>query len=233
VSRKRLLWIGAAAILVVAALVALVAIVRGRLSDTDGRILMSLAVLLFSGGTALAGLAVVDRGRLVALGWATAVGAGVGLVLELWGVWSFVFDGGSETPSKVAWSAALVVVALLIAATGQLLARARRLAALAGAAGGLAGVAAVLSVVGVWTEPNGNALVKLLAALWILAVLGFFLVPVLQRSTSVGAPAGVRVLAVLGDVELVAGRAPLDGVEVIEAPRAGERLALRRRQPGT
>jgi hypothetical protein len=64
--------------------------------------------------------------------------------------------------------------------------------------------------------------------LWILGVLGWLLVPVLQRFTAVDASAaGIRVLAVLDGVELVASRSVLDGVQ-IEAPAAGERLVLRR-----
>ena len=48
-TRRRLVrtfWISAAAALVVAALIALAAVVRGDFSDTDGRILITLAALL-------------------------------------------------------------------------------------------------------------------------------------------------------------------------------------------
>ena len=47
----RVSWTGAAAILVVAALVALFAVVRGDFSDTDGRILGTLAAALLAGST--------------------------------------------------------------------------------------------------------------------------------------------------------------------------------------
>jgi hypothetical protein len=46
----RVAWLGAAAIIVVAALVALGAILRGDFSETDGRILGSLAVVLYTCG---------------------------------------------------------------------------------------------------------------------------------------------------------------------------------------
>jgi drug/metabolite transporter (DMT)-like permease len=59
---SRIFWIGAAAILVAAALVALVAVLRGDFSDTDGRILITMGALLYTGGAALAGLALADRG---------------------------------------------------------------------------------------------------------------------------------------------------------------------------
>lgn len=225
----RIFWMGAAAILVAAALVALAAVLRGDFSDTDGRILMTLAVLLFTGSAALAGLALVDRGPARALGWTVVAAAPGCLALELWGIWKFAFDGeGGENATKLAWSAVLVLLAGLIAVTGQLLARRPALVGLAAVAGLLAALAAALSVLGMWTEPSGDGFVKALSALWILAALAYFLVPVLQRFTTAGAAASeVRVLASLGDVELVATRARDGGIDARLAP--GERLLLRRR----
>ena len=43
---RRIFWMGAAAIVVVAALVALAAVLKGDFSDTDGRTLVTLAALL-------------------------------------------------------------------------------------------------------------------------------------------------------------------------------------------
>ena len=127
----------------------------------------------------------------------------------------------------------LALLSGLIATTGLLLARRRSLVRLAGAAGVLAALAAALSVAGIWTEPEGDALTKALAVLWILAALAYFLVPILQRFSAVGAEeATVRVLAELDGVELVASRARLDGVAV-EPPGPGEHLILRRHQAGT
>jgi hypothetical protein len=57
----RTAWLTAAGILVLAAAVALLAIVRGSFSDTDGRILATLGLCLYSGGTAFAGLSIADR----------------------------------------------------------------------------------------------------------------------------------------------------------------------------
>jgi hypothetical protein len=226
----RIFWVGAAAALVAAALVAVVAIVEGDFSDTDGRILVTLAAVLYAGATAVAGLSLVDRGIARPLGWIVAGAAPVGLALMGWGIWSFVFDGENEIPSKLAWSAVLALLVGLVAATSLLLARRRALVLLAAAAGAIAAVATALSIVGIWTEPDSDAFVKFLAVLWILAVLAYFLVPVLQRFTAAGAPpAEVRVLAVLGDVELVASRGTLEGVAVRDRPRGSERLTLRHR----
>lgn len=225
---SRIFWIGAAAILVAAALVALVAVLRGDFSDTDGRILGTLAALLYTGGTALAGLALVERGgRVQLLGWAVVGAAPVCLGLITWEIWSRYFDGGGDyDATRAAWSAVLVLLVGLVAATGLLLARGRLATSLAWAAVGFAACAAALSVAGIWTEPEDDAYVKVLAVLWILSGLCYFLAPVLQRfSTSVDGPEE-RVLAELDGIELVATRAP-DGLD----PRLarGERLALRRR----
>ena len=58
---RRIFWMSAAAIVAAAALVALGAVVRGGFSDTDGRILVTLAALLYTGGAAFSGLALVDH----------------------------------------------------------------------------------------------------------------------------------------------------------------------------
>ncbi len=228
----RVFWIGAAAILVAAALIALAAVLKGDFSDTDGDILFTLAALLYTGGAALSGLALVDRGPARLLGWLVAVASPVCLGLVVWAIWSFVDEQDNDPQSRLAWSAVLLLLAGLVSTTGLLLARRRALVGLASAAGALAGLAATLSVVGIWTEPDSDAFVKALAVVWILAALAYFLVPILQRFTTAGEPATIRVLAKLDGVELVASRVPVEGVEV-EPPRPGERLALRRRQTGT
>jgi len=226
----RIFWLGAAAVVIAAALVALGAVVKGDFSDTDGRILVTLAALLYTGGAALSGLALVDRGPVRILGLVVAAAAPVCLALVLWAIWTFIGDGGgNENANKLAWSSVLALLAGLIATTGLLLARRQALVRLAGAAGVLAGLAAFLSIGATWDENPSDAYVKALAVLWILAALAYFLVPIMQRFSNVGVEeAGQRVLATLDGVELVASRGPVEGVAV-EAPAAGERLVLRRR----
>ncbi len=137
--------------------------------------------------------------------------------------------GGNETADKLAWSAVLALLAGLIATTGLLLARRPALVGLAAAAGALAALAATVSVAGIWIEPDSASFVKALAVLWILAALAYFLVPILQRFSSVGAEeAAIRVLAELDGVELVASRGLVEGVRV-DPPASGEGLVLRRR----
>jgi hypothetical protein len=224
----RVFWIGAAAILVAAALLALAAVLRGDFTDTDGRILVTLAAVLYAGGTGLAGLALAERGRARGVGLGVAGAAPVAFALIAWAVWSFAFEGeGNETADKLAWSAAVALLACLLATTSLLLVRHERIAGLAAACGAFASGAALLTVVGIWSEADGDTLVKVDAALWILAALAYFLVPVVQRFTSARAVvADERVLAELDGVELVATRSG-NGLELRLAPN--ERLLLRRR----
>ena len=224
---RRIFWMGAAAIIVAAALVALAAVVKGDFSDTDGRILVTLAALLYTGGAALSGLALVDRRMARTLGWLVAGAAPICLAFVVWAIWWFVDEQDNEPHVTLAWSSVLVLLAGLIASTGLLLARRRAFVVLAAAAGALAALAAALSIAGVWTEPDSDWFIKVIAALWILTALAYFLVPVLQRFSGageVGTPE--RVLAALDGVELVATRAD-DGLEARLDP--GERLLLRRR----
>ena len=219
---------GAAAILVAAALVALGAIVGGNFSDTDARILISLVALRYTGGAGLAGLALADRGTARRLGLLVAGVSPVCLAIVLWAIWAFVDEGDNEPQWKLAWSAVLVLLSGLIATTGILLARRDALVVLAGVAGLLESTAAGISIAGIWSGSSSDALLKLLAVLWILAALTYFLVPVLGRFTVVGEDvARVRVLAELGTIQLVASRSRVEGVPA-DFPTPGERLFLRR-----
>jgi hypothetical protein len=221
---SRIFWIGAAAIIVAAALVALTAVLRGDFSDTDGRILGTLGAALLGGATLISGLALVDRGGR-ALGWTTVAISVPGFALLVYAIWDFVFESGNDV-WQLGWSGALALLAALMASTAQLLARTARIVRLAWVAGGLATAATVASIAAIWSESPGETLGKLIAALWILAALAFFLVPVLQRFTSAAAPTTAeRVLAQLDGVTLVATRSG-EGVDANLAP--GERLALRR-----
>jgi hypothetical protein len=221
---SRIFWIGAAAILIAAALVALTAVLRGDFSDTDGRILGTLAAALLGGATLISGLALVDRGGR-GLGWAAVVVAIPGFALLVYAIWDFVFEGEDDA-WQWGWSGALALVAALVAATAQLLARSERVVRLAWLAGGLATAAAIVSIAAIWSESPGDTIGKLIAALWILTALAYFLVPVLQRFTSAGvSKTADRVLAELNGVQLVATRSD-EGVELRLEP--GERLTLRR-----
>ena len=226
---RRIFWIGAAAILVVAALVALGAVLRGTFSDGDARILLTLGSVLFTGGAALSGLALLDQGRARPLGWAVVAVAPVCLVLMIWPLWSFAFDEDNGTADKVAWSAVLVVLSSVVATTALLFARRRQLTRLASLAGALGALTVGLSIGAIWTSPDADAYPKVVGALLILTVLCYLLVPVLQRFTAVeGAPTAIRVLGVLDTVELVAAHGEVEGI-LVDPPLRGERLVLRHR----
>jgi hypothetical protein len=222
---SRIFWIGAAAILVAAALVALVAVLRGDFSDTDGRILGTLAAALLAGSTLVAGLVLVEHGSRV-LGW-TAVAVSVPAFAAIaYSVWDFVFDGEGDA-WRWGWAGILALVAALLAVTARLLARSTALVRLAWIAGALATVSAAVSYVAIWGDDSGDELGRAIAVLWILTGLAYLLVPVLQRFTAAGAPAGgERLVAEFDGVEIVATRSS-DGVAVDLRP--GERLVLRRR----
>ena len=226
---QRLFWLGAAAILVAAALVALVAVVRGDFSDTDGRILGTLAVVLLSFATLLSGLALADRDsswRL--LGWGVAAAAPVCFLLVLPAVWT-PFDENGDDDWRLAWTGILVLVAALFTTTALLLADRAMLRRLAMVAGSLAGAAAAVSIAAVWSENPGDGIAKALGALWILATLAYLLVPVMSRFSRPADDdrAVERVLAELDGVALVATSSGEAGVAIDELLRRGDRLVLR------
>ena len=86
----RLFWIGAAALLCAAALISLVALVRGEFTATDNNILLTLGAAFLTGSAAIAWYALVERGTLTRLGWAAVatapVWAGVLAFAHIWEV---------------------------------------------------------------------------------------------------------------------------------------------------
>ena len=226
-TRRRLartFWIGAAAALVVAALIALAAVLRGDFSDTDGRILATLAALLLAGGTLVSGLVLVDRDDAL-LGRVAVVVAPLGFGLLAYAIWDFVFDGGGDA-WRYGWTGVVLLIATLIAVTARLLAESAALTPLATIAGILAALAAVFSSYAIWDRNASDSMGKALAVIWILTGATYLLVPVLERFRSAqSSDPEARVLAALDDVQLVLTRSN-EGLEVVLAP--GERLALRR-----
>ena len=203
---RRLFWTSAAALLGVAALVAIVALVRGEFTDTDGKILATLGITLAAGSACLAGLALLDRGDFVPLGW-IAIATGIGsYVVILWQVWSDFHD---DEP----WVTALLLLGVvLLAAVGRLLLRRKSLEPVYAAHLVLSAFATAVTVWIIWDDgspPDWWA--KVLGTIWILAGLTWALVPVLGRTS--GPPS-----------ERVVGRGP-GRVEVELAD--GETLVVR------
>jgi hypothetical protein len=219
----RIFWLGAAALLVAAALVAIVALLRGELTETDGHILATLGALLLTGTLGIAGLALVDSNRFANVGWVAAAAAPVEFAILTYWIWSG-FEG--DNLSRVGITTLLVIVGQLAITTQLLLLSGRRLLPLVALTAALVTAAIGGTIAAIWTEPDDTAWAKVLAALWILAGLGWCLLPVLQRFTAAGASTEDRVLAELDGIELVATHSQ-EGI----SPRLarGERLVLRRK----
>jgi hypothetical protein len=218
----RIFWIGAAGVVVLAALIGISALVRSDFTETDGQVLLTMLALLVSSGTAVAGITVAERGQ-VAVGWAVTTVAVVSFFLVATATWTSFDD---ETLNKVAGVAALALVATLLGTTQLVLHRGEHAWAVLVTWTALL-LAFFATSVGIWGEPAGDGLWKTAGSCWIVGVMGWILLPVLQRFTAAAtAGAGLRVLAALDGVELVATHAN-EGIVVDLRP--GERLLLRRR----
>jgi len=234
---RRVFWIGAATILVLAALIAIGAIVAGGFSSTDGKILASLGSVLLAGATAFAGLALVEGRTAPALGQASVAVGAVGLAILLTAIWS-----ESDTLGRWAGTTSVTLVALLLATTNRLLLRLPSLTPVWGATLGAISIATLLTVAAIWSKASSSGLGKTIAAFWILSVLGWLLVPVLQRTalagaaavSTVAAPSTQRVVATLADVDALATGQPQEGDLVVDVSSLapGELLVLRRRPTG-
>jgi hypothetical protein len=217
----RVFWIGAAGTLVLAALIGISSLLRSDFSDTDWKVLLTLLTLIVSAGTAVAGLTVTERGHL-ALGWGAVLLAGVAFFLIASATWEEFDD---ETLAKLAGTAAFALVATLLGTTQLVLHRGQHawLVVITWAALALA---ALTSASALWSE-NSDDTWKIAASLWIIGVVGWLNLPVLQRFSAAATPSGSdRLVAELDGVEVVATRASA-GVSVDLRP--GERLVLRRR----
>lgn len=219
----RTFWLGAAALLVAAALVAIVALVRGELTDTDTHILLTLGALFLTGAGGIAGLALADSTRFSAVGRVAAALAPVEFAILAYWIWS---DFEGDDLSRLGLSTLLIVIGQLAVVTQLLIVDGKRLLPLVALTAGLATAAIGGTITAIWIEPDSTAWAKVLAALWILAALCWFLLPVLQRYTAAGVPVDDRVLDELDGIVLVATRSH-DGLDVRLA--RGERLTLRRK----
>jgi len=220
----RIFWIGAAGVLVLAALIGISSLLRSDFTETDWQILLTLLALVVASGTAVAGLTVAERGH-TAIGWGAVAVALASFLLIGISIWEG-FE--SESLGKIAGTAALALVATLLGTTQLVLHRGAH-AWLVVVTWVAALLAFLLSTSALWNDGSGETW-KAAASCWIVTVVGWLLLPVLQRFTAAGAPAtGLRVLASLDDVELVATRSG-HGLAVELQP--GERLVLRKRTTG-
>ncbi len=217
----RIFWIGAAGTLVLAALIGISSLLRSDFSDTDWQILLTLLTLLVSAGTAVAGLTVAERGR-AAIGWAAVGVSVVAFTVIVAATWD-EFDG--DGLAKLAGTAAFALAATLLGTTQLVLHRGHHTWLIVVTWAALA-LAAVTSSNALWSE-NSDDTWKIAASLWIIGIVGWLNLPVLQRFSAAGALSGSeRLVAELDGIEIVATHSG-EGVAVDLHP--GERLVLRRR----
>ncbi len=110
------------------------------------------------------------------MGWLAVAGAAVGFCVLAFVIWSG-FD--HETTLTVVL---VLLLSGLIVTTARLLLGTSHLAWLYWCCLGLTTVAAAGTVVAILTEPEGEGWAQLIGSAWILAVLSWFLVPVLGRT---------------------------------------------------
>ena len=218
----RLFWIGAATILVVAALVALAAVTTGTFDTTDAKILGVLGTLLLAGGVATVGASLREARRSPSLGGLLVVGAPLLGLVAVAAIWN-EFDADVLTQAAGA-SYLLLATGLLVGTARVLVGDRPSLLPLFGVNCGLAAIGASLSVAAIFAGHANSAYGKLLAAVWILAVLAYVLIPVGRRLSAAPGTAGPR------RVDLAAG-AETAGTQVrivsgIEAPLRHETIVL-------
>jgi hypothetical protein len=204
VSIRRLFWLGAAVLFSVAALVAIAAVLGGSFGTTQEHILETCGIAFACGAATLAGLACVDRGVIVPVGW-VAVGLGVSTFVT-WtaGVWG---EASSDGFWKVAGLLGVWTLAGLSVTTLRLLTSSPRLLnTVVPATWAAAVLATAVSTEMILAEDGGPW--KLLVVLVILTALGYALTPVLQRywAAAETPPAAERLLGTLGNIEVFAVR---------------------------
>jgi hypothetical protein len=201
-SLRRVFLLGAAAVVSVAALVAIVTVLNGHFGETEGKIFATLATTFAAGSAVVAGLALVGHGESRALGLAGLTLGVVGFVLwaaQIWG--EFDSDGFRKLLGVLtAWSLALLVVTTTRLMLSSPSLRRRLYPATAAAA---AGAALTVSVMIVREQGDGW---QLFAVLLILTLVGETLAPVLERFQAADDHPSERVLGVVAGVEVVAVR---------------------------
>ena len=205
-SAIRLFWIGAAATVVVAALLALSAVLGGRFDSTDWKILGSLATLLLGGAVATVGVSLRETGRAESSGAVLTVGAPV---LALVGLLAMARDFEPKELGKAAGIAYVLLTAGLIIGTARTLARQRSQLLPFYVVLATGSFAAALSVIAIATDSGGDW--KALVATLIVMALAYVLVPMWPRLSGAATDPTVAAVDLAEGVEV-------SGVQVRLAP---------------
>jgi energy-coupling factor transporter transmembrane protein EcfT len=194
VSLRRIFLLGAATLICVAALGAIVAIVNGDFGDTEGKFFATLATAFVAGSAAIAGIACLERSVARPFG---VVGVGLALLgFVLWTeqIWA---EHHGDAYWKLLGLILTWTLALLLVTTTRLMTRSpvllRRLYPATTVAAFGAGLVVSLMVL----RENGDGW-QLFAVLLVLALLGEMLTPILQRY--VATPDGAPAERVLGEI---------------------------------
>jgi hypothetical protein len=205
-SAIRLFWIGAAATLVVAALIALAAVLSGSFDSTDWKILGSLGTLLLGGAVATAGVSLRETDRGESFGTILAF---AGPILAVVGLYAMVRDYQPRELAKLAGIAYVLLTAGLIVGTARVLARQRSQLLPFVVVALTASLAALLAVIAIANGSGGHW--KAMVASLIVMALAYVLIPVWRRLAGMPTDSAVEVL------DLAQGVA-LSGVHVRLAP---------------
>jgi hypothetical protein len=184
VDLRRIFWLGAGAVVALAAVVAITGVVRGRFGTTDARMLVSLFAVLLCGSTALAALALLERGGAPAVAWTVLAGTPVALFFLFLATWTWQ-DEGPNRWGEAAWTAFLGTLAALVVTTLRLLLHERRLvrtvwAVVLFCAPTAAAIAAAL----IWTNGGHDTLGRAAAVLAIVSGAGYLIGPIAERALS-------------------------------------------------
>lgn len=203
-SIRRLFWLGAAILFSVAALVAIGAVLGAGFGRTQEHIVLTCGIAFVCGGTALAGLACLDRRVIRPIGWVALVLGLASFVAYTAGTWK---DSSSDSYWKAAGVLGVWTLASLVVTTLRLFASSPRLlGTVVPATWSAAVLGAAVGTEMILNDDSGPW--KLVVVLVILAALGYALTYVLQRFWAAGdTPAAAeRLLGRLGDVEVYAVR---------------------------
>jgi hypothetical protein len=174
------LWLPVASVVAGAAIVSLVAIAHGRLSETDGRIIVTVLPALLTGGATIAALELIERRRWRPIAWLVLAGAPVEFAFMELAIWTFV-DESKNRYTNWGWTALFWVLPSLFIPTLLLFAH-RRLARAVVPVVSISTIAVAGLLTGVlWTSGDHDGVGRVTAALGVLAVAGYLIEPALER----------------------------------------------------
>jgi hypothetical protein len=176
--RRRIVLLGVAGLLCVAALLAIAILLVGRFGDTEGRIMGTTLLLAGYGVVSLPGVILLDQGRRRMLAEGAIGLAAVAAALAVVSVW-----GLSDTEAVGKSVGTVTILAVAAAQTAALVARQKTgdppaVVRLFAASCGTATLAAGAAVVLIWAQSSGGMYARLIAALVVFDLLLVALQPI-------------------------------------------------------